>query len=82
MLAKIFSFKYVRNISGVVIWLAIKYVRDTHNCSYFNLWEETIFSREIISKKQKNIEFFNGKFNGTGDAYFFFDLLPDEFYFL
>jgi hypothetical protein len=73
-------FKYVRNLSSTVVWLAMKYVKDTHNCSYFNLGAETIFSREPLSDKEKNIEFFKGKFRGTGDTYFFFDLLPTKLF--
>jgi len=62
--------------------LAIKYARDICNCSYFNMGAETIYSREIISKKVKNIEFFKGKFKGRGDTYFFFDLLPTKLFYI
>lgn len=76
------QFNYVKNISSVAIWLAIKFARDICTCSYFNLGAETIYSREIISKKEKNIEFFKGKFKGTGDTYFAFDLLPTKLFYI
>ena len=73
-------FKNVRNLSSTVVWMAMKYVKDSHNCSYFNLGAETIFSREPLSDKEKNIEFFKGKFRGTGETYFLYDLLPTKLF--
>jgi hypothetical protein len=60
------------------IWYAIKYLKQI-GCKYFSLGDvKTLYSKDIISEKEKNIERFKRSFGGLTKTYIIYNQLPKK----
>ena len=60
------------------IWCAIKYLKQI-GCKYFSLGDvKTLYSKDIISDKEKNIERFKRSFGGLTKTYIIYNQHPKK----
>ena len=61
------------------IWCAIKYLKQI-GCKYFSLGDvKTLYSKDNITEKEKNIERFKRSFGGFTKTYIIYNQLPKKF---
>lgn len=73
-------YKIIRNMHHKSLWMAINHSKKS-NCKYFFVGPITLYSKEEISKKEKNIENFKSKFKGTNSKFVILNDLPDYKYY-
>jgi hypothetical protein len=66
-------FKIHRNINHKSIWSAIQYAAN--KAKFFFIGDVKIFSKEILTEKEKNIGFFFSRFNEPKNNYYYADNL-------
>ena len=68
-------YKVVRNMHHKSLWLAINYAKKY--CNYFYIGPITIYSKENISEKEKNLQKFKNKFKGINKKFIIINKLPN-----
>jgi glycerophosphoryl diester phosphodiesterase len=68
-------YKIVRNMHHKSLWLAINYAKKY--CNYFYIGPITIYSKENISEKEKNLQKFKNKFKGINKKFIIINKLPN-----
>ena len=68
-------FTKIRNIHHKSLWLAINYVKN--KCKFLNIGNITLFNKDTISEKEKNIEKFKSKFKGIDTKFAIFKTFPE-----
>ena len=68
-------YKQIRNMHHRSIWLAIDYSKK--KCKFFSIGSITIFNKNNISDKEKNIEKFKSKFKGINLKFVVLNTFPE-----
>jgi hypothetical protein len=69
-------YKKIRNMHHKSLWMAINHAKK-NNCNYFFIGPITLYSKNEITEKEKNIERFKSKFKGINSKFVILSDLPD-----
>tara|TARA_B100001250_G_scaffold254742_1_gene219181 strand:- start:8079 stop:9056 length:978 start_codon:yes stop_codon:yes gene_type:complete len=72
-------YKKIRNMHHKSLWMAINYAKK--KCKFFFIGALTLYSKKILSEKEKSIEKFKSKFKGINSKFVILNDLPDYNYY-
>ena len=68
-------YKQIKNMNHKTLWIAINFVKE--KSKFFNVGEISIFNKQDITDKEKNIEKFKKKFRGINSKFVVLNSFPE-----